>query len=704
MEQSVESLRLGVDVGGTFTDLVLVNERTGRMHTLKVHSTPADPSEAVLTALARARAELGLEPGLVVQFSHGTTVASNTILERKGARTALLVTEGFPDILEIQRHKRYRLFDLSYQKTKPLVPRHLVAEIPERINARGEVLLPLDEAALECELRRLADEDIESLAICFLFSFVNDAHERRAEAMARDILRGCFVTRSSEVYPQYREYERTSTVVVNGYLGPRMSSHLDRMAREIRRASVRSDLYLMQSNGGIILAEQAQKFPVRVVESGPAAGVIGAEHFGSLVGRNNLITFDMGGTTAKAGLVEAGHVRIAAGQELGTGINMSRLLQGGGYYVGAPTVDIAEVGSGGGSIAWLDAGMLIKVGPQSAGADPGPVCYGLGGENPTVTDANLILGRLPSDYFLGGEMPVDIARARDAIRIKIAEPLGISVEEAAAAIVEVANASMLKMLRVVSVEKGHDPREFSLIAFGGGGPVHAVDLAAELGIREVLVPPAPGLLSAQGLLVADVRQDYRQTYVKTLSADVLAEATRLYEAMEAQGRKALAALDFADEEIVVERSAEMRYERQAFELEVPVPAGALGVDAMAAVSEAFHQLHERAYGHRNDEAAIRFVTLCVTAFGKVRPLVYESRGKGGVQDALTGERRVYFRDHGYVGCPIYARDRLGEGARLSGPAVIEAGDSTTVLAPGWELRCHSSGLLFLNDMGERTKA
>jgi N-methylhydantoinase A len=533
--------RLAVDIGGTFTDLV-IQDTEGFIRTLKVPSTPADPSEAVLDAVRRAAdtRELGIDLSQVTQFIHSTTVASNTILQGVGARTGFLVTEGFRDLLEIRRHKRYALFDAAYRKVPPLVARQLTFGIPERIDAQGEVVEPLDEDAVRSALRALAAEKVEAVAICFLFSFLNDAHERRTEEIAREMLPGCFVSRSSAIFPQYREYERASTTVVNCYLGPRVSHYIDRLSDEIGAVGITAPLQLMQSNGGVIAAAEASAVPCRIVESGPAAGVISAAYFGSLIGRKNIIAFDMGGTTAKAGLIENGQVRLAAGQEVGTGMNMSRLLQGGGYYIGAATVDLAEVGAGGGSLVRLDAGNVLKVGPESAGAVPGPVCYGKGGRRVTITDANVLLNRIPADHFLGGKMTLDVDSARAVVETEFAAPLGITSEEVCGAIVEIANANMLKMLRIVSVEQGYDPQEFCLIPSGGSGPVHAAELAEELGIREVIVPPAPGLFSSQGLLSADVRYDFRRTFVASAAEVRLADLTALIGELRHEGERALA--------------------------------------------------------------------------------------------------------------------------------------------------------------------
>jgi N-methylhydantoinase A len=683
--------RLAVDIGGTFTDLVLLDEETGRMRTLKVSST-REPSEAVLNGVRRARDELKVELDRVCQFTHASTICSNTVLEGRGARTGLIVTEGFRDLLEIQRHKRYRLFDQSYQRIPPLVPRQLSYGVPERIDAHGAVIKPLDEAALVAALHALREAGVEALGICFLFSFRNAAHERRAAEIAREVLPDCFITLSSDIYPQYREYERASTTVVNAYLGPRASNYLTRMSDSLQQTGVQVPLHMMQSNGGVISWTEATRMPCRIVESGPAAGVIAAAHFGKLAGRSNLISFDMGGTTAKAGLIENGEVRQSSGQELGAGINISRILQGGGYYVGAATVDLAEVGAGGGSIAWLDNGGVLKVGPKSAGADPGPIAYDLGGDRVTVTDANLLLGRIPG--LLGGEMKLNLEKARNIVQEQLANPLGITVEEACAAVIEVASASMLKMLRIVSVEKGCDPRDFSMVAFGGNGPVFGIELAGDLGIGEVIVPPAPGLLSAQGLLVADIRYDFRQTHVAPVAAGDMAEVERAFSALEERGREALRQYG-SSADVVFMRSADMRYARQAYELNVRMPTAPLTQAQEPQIIDAFHDLHERLYGRRDPAGIVQFVTLMVTAVGNTHAFEYESlaAGNGSADGARKATRRVFFRDVGVVQCPSYDRAHLRAGDTLAGPALIEAKDSTTVVPPGWTVRCDNIGSL-----------
>jgi len=700
--EKIPRYRLGVDIGGTFTDLVVLNEGSGHIQTFKVSSTPHDPSQAALNGVRRVRDALGIDLAEVAQFTHASTVASNTVLQARGARTALLVTEGFRDLLEIQRHKRYRLFDQSYQKIPPLVPRHLSFGVPERVDETGVVITPLDEAALRVVLQKLVGEKIEALAICFLFSFRNSAHEKRAAVIAREMLPGCFITISSEIYPQYREYERASTTVVNAYLGPEVSTYLERMNAALSREGINVPLHMMQSNGGIMAWTEATAMPCRIVESGPAAGVIAAAHFGRLAGRTNLLSFDMGGTTAKAGLIENGEVRLSSGQELGAGINISRILHGGGYYVGAATVDLAEVGAGGGSIAWLDAGVL-KVGPQSAGADPGPIAYGKGGDRVTVTDANLLLGRISAAAFLGGEMQLDLEKARATVERELAAPLNISVEDACAAVIEVANASMLKMLRIVTVEKGCDPGDFTLVAFGGNGPVHGIELAGDLGIREVIVPPLPGVLSAQGLLAADVRYDFRQTYIAAVAGGDLAAVERLFEALELRGREALRNYGLAEDAIEFHRSADMRYRRQAYEINVRLPDRPLVAADGGGVAEAFHALHEKLYGRRDESGAIEFVTLVVTATGNVRRLAHAplESGDGSPARARKALHKVFFRDAGLVECDCYDRALLRTGDELQGPALIEAADSTTVVPPRWRVRCDSVGNLMVTLEGAK---
>jgi N-methylhydantoinase A len=694
--------RLGVDIGGTFTDLVIQDATSGLIQTIKVPSTPQDPSEAVLNAIRQATDTrgLGIDLSKVMQLIHSTTVASNTILQGVGARTGLLVTEGFRDLLDIRRHKRYSLFDAAYRKVRPLAERRLTFGIPERIGSQGEIVEALDEEALRAALSALAAENVEAIAICFLFSFLNDAHEKRAEAIAREMLPNCFLSRSSDIYPQYREYERASTTVVNCYLGPRVSFYIDRLSLEVETIGVRAPLQLMQSNGGIIAAAEASAYPCRIVESGPAAGVISAAYFGSLIGRKNIIAFDMGGTTAKAGLIENGAVRLAAGQEVGAGVNMSRLLQGGGYFIGAATVDLAEVGAGGGSIVRLDKGNVLKVGPESAGAVPGPICYAKGGRRVTITDANVLLNRIPTDHFLGGKMKLDVDSARAVVEKEFAGPLGISSEEVCGAIIEIANANMLKMLRIVSVEQGYDPQDFCLIPSGGSGPVHAVELAEELGIREVIVPPAPGLLSSQGLLSADIRYDFRRTFVASADVVALSDLTALVAELRAEGEKALTKYQMPTARIDVAVSADMRYLGQAYEISIPLTSGAFDEAARQSVIEAFHQAHERIYGRRHAEGSVQFVNILLAVIGRVQAVRHpELEEAEGVPTPIT-HARTWFRGQPFDDCPCYDRDTIRAGHCWQGPAVVAGQDSTIVVPPGWNALCDKFGNLLLTRSGD----
>lgn len=692
--------RLGVDIGGTFTDLVIQDGDSGFIQTLKVPSTPHDPSEAVLDAIRRAADSrgLGIDLAKISQLIHSTTVASNTILQGVGARIGLLVTEGFRDLLEIRRHKRYALFDAAYRKLPPLVERRLTIGIPERIDAQGEVVEPLDEKAVRAALGFLASEKVEAVAICFLFSFLNDSHEKRTAEIAREMLPGCFVSTSSTIYPQYREYERASTTAVNCYLGPRVSHYIDRLSADARGIGIAAPLQLMQSNGGIIAAQEASSFPCRIVESGPAAAVIATAYFGSLVGRRNIIAFDMGGTSAKAGLIENGEVRLASGQEVGTGVNMSRLLQGGGYFVGAATVDLAEVGAGGGSLVRLE-GNVLKVGPASAGAVPGPICYRKGGEQVTITDANVLLNRIPADHFLGGKMKLDVARTRAIVRDQLAKPLGISEEEACAAIIEIANANMLKMLRIVSVEQGYDPQEFCLIPSGGSGPVHAVELAEELGIREVIVPPAPGLLSSQGLLSADIRYDFRRTFVTSVAQADLSEIAALIGELRSEGERALASYRLPSKRIEVKVAADMRYLGQAYEINIPIPSTSFDDNARTAIIEAFHQAHERIYGRRHAEGDVQFVNILLTVIGAVQAVKHSELPAASGQPAPIARARTWFRGEAYEDCPCYDRDTIRAGQQWSGPSITAGQDSTIVIPPGWNARCDKFGNILITRAG-----
>ena len=497
--------RLGVDIGGTFTDATLVDESSGRLWNAKVSSTPHDPAQGFLSATRQILDQSELAPESLRYVVHATTVATNAIIEGKVAPTVLITTEGFRDILEIARQIRPSLYDTQFEKPKPLVPRDRCFGVRERLDATGAVLTPLDEAAIPQIAAVIRDAGVESVAVCFLHSYLNAQHEQRVGELLRDLAPNIAISLSSDVAPEIREYFRASTTVINAALRPIVSRYLENIEEQLRAQGVSSELLVMQSSGGLMTFADARHRPVFMVESGPAAGVITAAHLGEALGYPNVISFDMGGTTAKVGLVQNGTPRITKDYEVGSVAQPgSGGFRAGGYPIRTPVIDLVEIGAGGGSIAWVDPGGVLRVGPQSAGADPGPACYGQGGAEPTVTDANLVLGRLNPGYLLGGDLKLDSALAHAAIEQRIAKPLGLDIVKAAYSIVEIANVAMINALRLVSVQRGHDPRDFALTAFGGAGPLHANRLAHEMNIPVTVIPTSPGTASALGLLVTDI--------------------------------------------------------------------------------------------------------------------------------------------------------------------------------------------------------
>ena len=696
--------RLGVDIGGTFTDATLVNETTGEIRVGKVPSTPNAPAGGFMEATHRMLREANVSPAEVEYVVHGTTVATNAIIEGKVAHTGFITTEGFRDLLEIQRQIRPNLYDLHFEKPRPLVPRYLCFGVPERLDAQGEILTPLDKNAVKDVAALLRKADVESIALCFLHSYVNPDHEQQAGAILREALPDVVVSLSCEVAPEFREYFRASTTVINASIRPVVAHYLQRIETRLREEGLESELLVMQSSGGVFTFAAAIEKPVFMVESGPAAGVIAATHLGTTLGHPDVISFDMGGTTAKAGLIEHGTPRVTKDYEVGVaaqaGLGATR---GAGYPIRTPVIDLVEIGAGGGSIAWVDSGGVLRVGPQSAGADPGPVCYGGGGVEPTITDANLVLGRLNPSYFLGGEIELDVEAARRAIQEKCADPLGMEVVEGAYGIVEIANAAMTNALRLVSVQRGYDPDDFVLMAFGGAGPVHANRLAAEIGTPTTIIPMSPGTTSAMGLLVTDLKHDYSTTLIQRtdqLDTELIAET---YRNLEAQGRASLQREGMQPEDTVFQRQVDMRYVGQSYELTIPLPANAEGVPLLhppeiEVVLKRFHLEHDRAYGYSVPDEPVEFVNLRLTAIGQIaKPQLRELTVEGrNVADAQKASRPVYFAERdGYVDCPIYDRYRLAAGSVLEGPAIVEEVDSTTVLHPGYQARVDKFGNLIL---------
>jgi N-methylhydantoinase A len=666
--------RLGVDVGGTFTDIALWDELRQRLTVLKLPSVPADPAEGILAGIRAIATRDGIAPAALGFVAHGTTVATNALLEKKGARTALLTTRGFRDLLEIARQKRPDLYDLQADKPLALVPRPWRLEARERLLADGTVREKLHEAdvAATVDALRAAPGAIEALAICFLYSFLDPAHERRAAELVQTELPGLYVALSSDVSPEFREYERLSTTVLNAYLGPLIGRYVRRFADQLRELAVAPAPYINQSNGGIISVTEAAARPVRTLLSGPAAGVMGAAWVAGQAGIDALITFDMGGTSTDVARVEGGVPRLASERTIA------------GYPVRIPALEIESVGAGGGSLAWVDSGGALKVGPHSAGAAPGPACYGRGGERPTVTDANVVLGRLSASHLLDGDMRLEPALAERAIA-NLARELALPPLQAARGVISVVQANMLAAVRLVSVRKGYDPRAATMVAFGGAGPLHAAALARDLGVTRVLVPRVPGILCALGLLVEPLRFDLVRTRVEPLDGLGVAQLEGTFAELEREARAWLDREGVPADHRRLTRALDMRYVGQNFELLVPTPAELWRGD-LDALRQAFLREHARVYGHSAEDDAIQVVSYRLTALGEPSALTLPAlppAPDASPAAARAGERAVYFDEAGgFVSTPVYRRERLLAGHRLDGPAVVEQMDSTTVLLPG----------------------
>jgi N-methylhydantoinase A len=664
--------RLGVDVGGTFTDVALWDEAWGRLTALKLPSVPADPAEGILAGIRAILERDGVRPEALGFVAHGTTVATNALLEGKGARTALVTTRGFRDLLEIARQKRPDLYDLQADTPPPLVPRDLRWEVRERLSAEGAVLRVLERDDVLAVLDATAGERVEAIAVCFLYSFLDPAHERQAADAIRARRPGCYVSISSDVSPEFREYERLSTTVLNAYLGPLISRYVGRFGAAVRGIGVPGAPYINQSNGGVISVAGAAERPVRTLLSGPSAGVSGAAWVARAAGLDALITFDMGGTSTDVARVEGGRPVIVGERTIG------------GYPVRIPALEIESVGAGGGSIARVDSGGKLEVGPESAGAVPGPACYGRGGRRPTVTDANVVLGRLSATHLLDGRMELYPDLARQALE-DLGRELGLSAVDAARGVLAVVGTNMLSAIRIVSVRKGYDPRDYTMVAFGGAGPLHAASLARDLGVGRVLVPPAPGILCALGLLVEPLRIDLVRTRVRQLDALPLAELADAFAELEAEATAGL------DREAVpharrhLARALDMRYLGQNFELTVAAP-DALWTGDREALRRAFALEHERVYGYAAADEPIQVVNVRLTALGEPDPLALPAlppAAQPEADEARAGERPVYFDEAGdFAITPIYRRERLLAGHRLAGPAIVEQMDTTTVILPG----------------------
>ena len=704
MTESRGGCRIGVDIGGTFTDAVLVSDATGETRIAKVPSTPADPSRGFLDAVDRILDLAEAEPSDVSYLVHGTTVATNSLIEGKTPRTAFITTEGFRDLLEIGRQVRPSLYDVHFEKPAPLVPRNLCFEVRERLDSRGGVLEPLDEAAVRAIAERLVREEVVSVAVCLLHAYLNPVHEKRIGEMLRARVPGLVVSLSSEVCPEFREYFRASTTIINARVRPVLARYLESIEERLRSRNVSAELLIMQSSGGVLTFETGAEKPVYMIESGPAAGVIVSNHIAGGLGHANAISFDMGGTTAKVGLILDGRPDITKEYEVGTqaapGIGQARAS---GYPIRTPVIDLVEIGAGGGSIAWVDSGGILRVGPESAGADPGPICYGRGGDDPTITDANLLLGRLNPDFFLGGEMGLRADAAREGIDRRCAEPMGMDAVACANGIVEIANAAMTNALRVMTVQRGYDPRDMAMVAFGGAGPLHANRLCAEMRIGLLVVPPSPGTASALGLLVTDLKHEFSRTRIMVEGEEGTSQINRIFAEMEAEGRAALRREGMSDERISFVRHVEMRYSGQSHELAVECPAGTLTGTDIEAVRHRFHVEHDRTYGHGYPDEATEMVNFRLAALGTIaKPRLREIEpASGPASEARKGTRPVWFEPaDGLVATPVYDRSRLAAGHRFEGPAIVEEIDSTTLVLPGYAVTVDRFGNLLISPAGE----
>ncbi len=671
-------MRIGVDIGGTFTDVVVVDER-GDIGLRKSLSTPDDLWRGIAEGLK------GLDLGRAELIVHGTTVGINALLEGKGEATGLITTRGFRDVYEIGRHNREEMYDLFYAKPVPLVPRRHRLEVRERIDARGRVLVPLEEADVLAAIDHFKRHDIRSIAVCLLHSYANPEHEIKIGQIIARCYPEALVSLSHELAREWREYERTSTTVINAYIMPKVRGYLDKMERELERLGYIRPLFISQSNGGLVSTGSAVAKPVHTIMSGPAGGVAGGLFFGRLLGYENLITFDMGGTSTDVALIHCGAARMTVEAR----IERRPLM--------VPMIDIRSIGAGGGSIAWLKEGRALNVGPGSAGADPGPACYGRGGAEPTVTDANLALGRLHPRFFLGSEMKLERSEAEKAIARRIAAPLGLGLDEAARGIVRIVNTKMAHAIRAITIQRGFDPKDFVLLAFGGAGPMHACSLAAELGIPKIVVPLYPGNFSALGMLTSDVRHDFSRTCLARWDKLDIGLISGLFGELEREALLTLKREGLPEDRIVCRSSIDMRYIGQEYTVNVPLDSMRLAPAHLAQLRSQFDSLHEMTYGHSSTAEPVELVNLRLTALGRSTPLELKPIERGterAPRDSIVDELEVFFEESVYA-CPVYNRAKLLAGNRIPGPALIIEKGATTVLEPGFVLEVSEHGNLII---------
>ena len=678
----MEGYHIGVDIGGTFTDIILLDP-SGKVRSHKLLSTPDDYSRAMVEGILEICVSAGIQPSMIDRLVHGTTVVTNACIEMKGAKVGLLTTSGFRDILEIGRGRLPAVLDLSWNKPPPLVPRNLRLEVEERIDGRGNIIQALNILDAEKAIRQLLDEGIEAIAVCLLNSPANSQHEIEVAKIARRLAPSIPLSVSSDVMPMFSEYERTSEAVLNAYVMPLVKRYLTSVQLELGKLGIDAPLYIMQSSGGMTTPENAMARPIEIIECGPAAGVVGAMRLSTSIA-SDLITFDMGGTTAKASIVEAGNVSRAAEYEVGGGLNRaSRLLKGAGYVVRVASIDIAEIGAGGGSVLSIDAGGGIAIGPESAGAKPGPACYGLGGVLPTVADADLILGYINPRYLCGDTYPLDIEVARKAIGQTIAPKLGITEVEAAFGVYQLANARMMRAIRAVSSERGRDPRQFSLHAFGGAGPIHAAGVADGLGMQRIIVPPAPGVFSAFGLLTGDVERHFTRSFNRSWDTMALGDMSTLIRLMEKEARSSMSiwAGRASDKDSVISRFLDLQYAGQGSSLSIEITNRPISKGLTDDIAMSFEQLHERTFGHHLPNHPIRATALRLTACIAAQVNISQVNFEMPTLEISMSKRPAYWGPtYGLIDTPVHSTATIGEG--LSGPVLIDGYDTTIVVPPG----------------------
>ncbi len=691
-------MRAAIDTGGTFTDVILYSEETGELWTVKVPSSTKKPEQAFIKGLTTALSAAGTTFPEVNMLVHGTTIVTNTLLQQKTAKVGLLVTEGFRDVLEIGRQQRPFLYDLMVDRRTPLVPRYFVREIEERVGAEGQELIPLNPEKAKDQIRILHNQGVESLAIVLLFSFLHPENENKLEELAREFFPEHSVFISSFISAEFREFERTSTTVVAAAVAPGVLSYLQGIRKKLDVHDWKHDkLYIMHSGGGTLPPSEAMKKPHTMIESGPAAGIIATTQLAQECEIEQVIAFDMGGTTAKAGLILNGQPLYTTEYEVGEKVHSSGWTKGNGYPVRFPMIDVAECGSGAGSIAWIDPGGHLKVGPESAGADPGPACYGKGGSKPTVTDAYLELGYLDSDSFLGGDMLLDPKLATNALQKHICKHLSMSIKEAAMGVVTIANDNMLHILRLVSVMRGHDPRDFTLVAYGGAGPIHATMLAEKLSIRKVIIPNYPGLFSALGLLYSDVSTDFVETIMTTLEPEYVDLLNNTLDRLHAKADKWFERMKGYGVKFEMRTSIDLRYRRQNYELNIPLPGVHLSHAYIISLQKEFHEAHKNKYGHSTPGETIQTVYVRLRAIillikPDLKPLKNYKREK--TNNTFYKNRKVWFPE-GEISCPVFHRNILKPKQKLEGPAIIQEKESTTLVERNWSVQVDGSGNLLL---------